>query len=146
MAYFKDFTVCTYFGTGDWLCRLMAIGWIERGKPFDRGDAGTGWAERIRFLRQEFRSAFPEWLFRGLHECSICGTWLEESHVNLFVPHPGFVFVAPGRIDHYMTAHRYLPPQSFLDALMACPSPRSEEYRSALRASNRGVDAPFFRA
>jgi hypothetical protein len=39
MAYYKDFRFCTYFDTGAWLCRLVAIGWIEHGKPFETGPA-----------------------------------------------------------------------------------------------------------
>jgi hypothetical protein len=70
---------------------------------------------------------------------------LDNSHINLFIPHRGFVFVAPGRVDHYIEVHQYLPPESFIDALLTCPSPLSVEYRDAIRASNRGVDAPLFK-
>jgi len=128
----------------------MAVGWLEQGRPFPKGMAEDRVAERIRLLREEFYEAFPSWSPRGLHACSIClalrdgSAILDRSHINLFVPHRGFVFVAPGRVDHYIEAHQYLPPESFIDAVLACPSPLGAEYRDAIRASNRGVDAPLF--
>ena len=129
----------------------MAIGWIERGNHFPKGRTDNVVLERIHALRDEFRTAFPSIVFRGLHACSLCsagnagGATLDQSHINLFIPHRGFVFVAPARVDHYIQAHEYLPPESFAEALLACPSPLSPEYRSAIQASNRGVDAPLFR-
>jgi hypothetical protein len=151
MAYYKDFTPCTYFDESSWLCRLMAIGWLEQGKPFPKGLTDNVAVERIHVLRDEFRTAFPSIVFRGLHDCSLCaarnaaGATLDQSHINLFIPYRGFVFVAPARVDHYIHAHEYLPPESFVEALLVCPSPLSAEYRSAIQASNRGVDAPLFR-
>ncbi len=150
MMYYKDFTECTYFNGGEWLCRLMAVGWIENGKPFPKGPTDKQVIERIQALSEQFYDAFPSISFRGLHDCSVCvaahdhrGT-LEKSHINLFIPHRGFVFVVPGRVDHYINAHQYLPPESFIEALIVCPNPHSAEYRDAIQASNRGVDAPIF--
>jgi hypothetical protein len=146
--YYKDFTVCDYFRADDWLCRLIAVGWLEYGKPYDTGDVNRNVIAKVRDLRPEFAQVVP--LFRGLHSCSICEragdgrALLEGSHVNLFIPHQGFVFVAPGRVDHYIEAHRYLPPESFMASLLKCPSPLSVEYREAMRAANRGDDAPIF--
>jgi len=151
VTYYKDFTPCPYFNEGEWLCRLMAIGWLDRGKPYPKGPADDRVLERIHFLRGEFGRGFPSITTRGLYACTLCavhntgGTALDKSHINLFIPHRGFVFVAPGRVDHHIQAHEYLPPESFIEALLACPSPHSAEYRSAVRASNRGLDAPFFK-
>jgi hypothetical protein len=150
MTYYKDFTVCHYFNTGDWLCRLMAVGWLEQWKPFPRGEVPIGAVERLWLLRQEFKEAFPHILFRGWHNCTICEytsgatTPLKDSHINLFIPCEGFVFVAPGRIDHYIECHGYQPPESFLNAVLECPSPLSNKYREMIRAVNRGYDPPLY--
>ena len=150
MTYYKDFTVCGYFPQDAWLRRLMAVGWIEHGKPFEKGHVPAGVVEKLQFLRGEFKEAFPGVLFRGLHGCTVCESsssgpvWLSGSHVNLFIPHHGFVFVAPGRIDHYIEAHGYQPPESFVSSVLTCPSPSSLEYRELLRAANRGIDAPLY--
>lgn len=151
MAYYKDFTVCAYFDSSEWLCRLMAIGWLEQGKPYSKGSTDSKVVDRIHLLREEFKEAFSSVKFRGLHSCSLCpaiyadSALLDYSHINLFIPHRGFVFVAPGRVDHYIEMHHYRPPESFIDSLLACPSPFSSEYRDAIAASNRGVDAPIFK-
>lgn len=150
MTYYADFTVCDYFPSGEWLCRLIAVGWIEHGRPFETGEVRSDLSSRIRKLREELRHLLPEEAFRGLHDCSICRasraepSQLEGSDVNLFIPHRGFIFVAPGRVDHYIDHHGYLPPESFIDSVVACPSPSSDAYRDLLSAANRGVEAPFF--
>lgn len=150
MTWFKDFTVCDYFSRESWLCRLIAVGWIERGKYFEKGVVRAEVVEKLKLLQMEFFEALPEYRFRGLHACSICAmtdparAMLDGSRVNLFIPHRGFVFVAPGRIDHYMEIHGYQPPESFINSVLECPSPASPAYRELLRASNRGVEAPFY--
>lgn len=149
MAYFRDFTVCHYDSQSDWRCRLMAIGWIERGKPFDRGSVPAAVLDTIAALRAQFGASFPHLTCRGWHCCSLCGSFdtphpLAQSHINLYIPHRGFMFLAPGRVDHYIAEHDYAPPDSFVDALLACPPPASAEYRALCRAANRGEDAPLF--
>jgi hypothetical protein len=150
MAYYKDFTVCGYFPENTWLCRSMAVGWIEHGRPFETGDVPAGLVQKLQSLRREFEETFPRLLIRGLHSCTVCensdsaAASLDGSHVNLFIPHRGFVFVAPGRIDHYIEAHRYQPPESFVSSVLECPSPSSAEYREMVRIANRGVEAPLY--
>jgi hypothetical protein len=58
------------------------------------------------------------------------------------VPGNQVVFVAPGRVDHYISKHRYLPPAEFIAAVWACPNPCSPEYRKVLRAANADVEPP----
>lgn len=150
MAYYQDFTVCEYFPKEEWLCRLMAVGWIEAGKRFETGAVHRVVIEKLLELRNEFAQTFSALSFRGWHSCSICEATnptqalLSESNVNLFIPHRGFVFVAPGRIDHYIEAHGYQPPESFIDSVLACPSPSSTAYRELITAANRGVEPPLY--
>lgn len=146
--YVRDFTVHPWSG-GDWLCRLIAVGWIEAWKPFDKGPVDRGVVARLRALRESFETRFRDFQFRGGHHCSLCRKLdpgvepLRDSHVNLLVPHRGFVFLAPGRVDHYVETHGYRPPDSFVEAVLACPLPTEPAFREALRAANRGVDAPL---
>ena len=140
MAYYKDFTVCDYVDGSMWTCRLIAIGWIEHSKSYPKGNADLLFIRKVNTLRANFLDAFPHKCFRGLHDCSLCEAAgrLEDSHFNLYIPLGGLVFVAPGRIDHYLEVHNYLPPESFISAVMDCPSPLTEEYRELMRAANRG--------
>ncbi len=146
MTYFKDMTVCSYFDRQDWLCRLMAIGWLERSGEYSRGYTDPKLTDKLIILRREFAEQFPGMKFRGLHGCTLCTapTILDESHINLFIPTEGFVYVAPGRIDHYIQAHGYAPREHFVEAVLACPSPASDEFRELLARANRGYDAPLY--
>ncbi len=150
MAYYKDLTVCRYFPAESWLCRLISVGWIEFGKPYSKGRVSAEILNKLEVLRREFLMVFPEHKFRGLHQCTICeyecgcSEVLDCSHVNLFLPFEGFVFVAPGRIDHYIEKHNYLPPESFLESVLKCPSPSSVEFRELIKVANRGYDAPLY--
>ena len=150
MTYFQDMTVCSYFrapAPSEWACRLMAIGWLESGHEFPTGSIDPRFLKKLASLRYEFGSTFPAISFRGLHVCSFCkdNVPLSDSHINLFVPSIGFVYVAPARIDHYIEAHQYAPPEHFVDAVIQCPSPTSVEYRTSMSAANRGYDAPLFK-
>ena len=144
MTYYKDFTECDYCCNYDFACRLMAVGWVEQGFSFEKGLVPNNFLEVLRALREGFDN---KWLhgtvFRGLHNCSLCGELLYGSHLNLYIPHRGFMFVAPGGIDHYIEVHGYSPPESFIEAVYRCPDPSSPNYRKAVRASNRGYDAPY---
>ena len=53
--------------------------------------------------------------------------------LNLWVPGDGCVYVAPSLIAHYIQAHRYSPPQEFVEAVLRCPEAQSQEHRDALR-------------
>jgi hypothetical protein len=68
--------------------------------------------------------------FRGSHSCELCGR--SRGTHNLFVPGAGFVYVAPEMIVHYVDAHSYMPPESFLQALRSCPEMGSDAYLAAL--------------
>jgi hypothetical protein len=54
------------------------------------------------------------------------------SRKDLYVPANQVIYVAPELIVHYIDAHQYLPPQVFIDAVLACPEMRSMDYLKAL--------------
>jgi hypothetical protein len=151
MTYFKDLDpVCYHDGpccADDWQCPLLAIGWLERGHDFPTGMCPPEVTEKLAELRRQFGAAFPAHSFRGLHACSICdggAEYLRESHINLFIPGREVVYLATGRIDHYIDVHSYAPPIAFIDAALACPDPRSAEYKTALLRLNREQQPPLY--
>lgn len=156
MTHFADFSPCTYhdgpFDSDNWRCPLLAVGWLEHPHEFPRGgELAQKVRDRIAFLRFASRLMYGEISFRGLHECSWCRSHgvvdlratLSDSHTNLFIPATDRVFVAPGRIDHYVEQHGYLLPEEFLQALMQCPDPRTGDDETALCAANGGVTSPL---
>jgi len=64
----------------------------------------------------------------GFHTCELCADFRRSGEI--FVPSETVLYVAPVMIDHYVRAHRYLPPREFIDAVLAIPTPDSDEYRS----------------
>jgi hypothetical protein len=151
---FKDLEPCRYhdgpFDPTNWHVPLLAIGWLEYPTRFNQGDSPDSLASRIRTLNSQAANAFFLFSFMGLHNCSFCAandphsSELPASSSNLFIPGNSVVFVAPGRIDHYIEAHSYLPPKQFITAVLTCPDLHSDEYREALRVSNAGVEAPLW--
>lgn len=70
--------------------------------------------------------AQPELYWHGMNIPRYCSS-------DILVPDKTVVYMAPSLIIHYMRAHRYLPPVRFLEAVLRCPEPRSDEYRDAIR-------------
>jgi hypothetical protein len=137
MAFFEDLTSCSYF-TAKELPTLVAIGWLERGYPYTKGDPGADVHQRLDELRG---GQWQPLLFMGFHACDLCAGPESRplfndgafSHKNLFVPGPGVTYVAPEGIAHYVRRHHYHPPGEFCDALLSAPRVDSPEYFEALR-------------
>ncbi len=146
MTHFPDLSPLYYHSgpldSDEWNCPLLAIGWLDSEFTFQTGGTPKGLAAHIESLRNASWDSFPQYVFRGLHGCTLCndGTYLSESCVKLFIPGDHKVYVAPGRIDHYIDHHNYQPPEEFLQTLVMCPDPKSPEYWAALKSSN-GDDA-----
>jgi len=156
MTHFADFSPCTYhsgpFHADSWECPLLAIGWLEHPNDFATGGRLTqDVRDRLAFFRFAFAEAYSPFSFRGLHDCSLCvaegldvrHAWLRDSHVNILVPGTDCVFIAPGRVDHYVEKHSYSLPDVFVHALMQCPDPRDSDYEAALLRVNGGRNLPF---
>jgi hypothetical protein len=155
MTHFADFGVCRYHGgpfdAASWRCPLLAVGWLDYPNEFPKGgQLAENVRDRIAFLRFAFSQAYSSYSFRGWHDCSWCHAQgveakLGDSHINLLVPDTNRVFIAPGRIDHYVEKHGYLLPTEFLRALMQCPDPRDASYEKLLRNANGGLPPPLER-
>ena len=133
----------------------MAIGWLEREHSYTKGIASAELLDRLKFLRKRMGAGFPAITFRGKHVCTLCTERpnetmaqraIDQSHINIFVPTTGFVYVSPGGIDHYIEVHGYEPPESFTNAVLECPDPSSDEFRKMLASANRGYEAPIFKS
>jgi len=126
MTFFADLEPLGYFGPE--IARVcVAVGWLDRQMPFTTGPTDARVFQRLQEL---LRDPFEPFVAAGGHGCNICQFVPESSSgANLFVPATGFLFVAPGLILHYVNAHQYRPPSSFVDAVMSCPDTRSIDYK-----------------
>jgi hypothetical protein len=113
--------------------RHLNIGWLDAEHPFTKGVLGDEALERLDNLRSS-----PVNLFRGSHACDFClaelrtqlpetGTALISALRDTGALGNGEIVVkgaeawyhAPVLITHYIRRHGYLPPQEFVDAVLA---------------------------
>jgi hypothetical protein len=157
MTWYADLEPCTYFRHES--DRLLAVGWLERKYPYNRGTADLRVIDRFAEFLVNQGLHFPL-AFLGSHSCSLCPSddvrWEQRADdrwkyvaggallriefkgkrtplgiTNLFVPGKSVVYVAPSLMLHYMADHGYVPPQAFCDALLSCPPIGSEAYYEA---------------
>lgn len=109
---------------------VVAVGWLDEEHPFPRGEVGRDVLDRLfafcahpiqrtrgfhpsPFTRRQ-RMGLPVW--RGFRR-------LVLGSAEIRVPGPMRSYRAPDLIFHYVRDVHYLPPQEFLDALLAAPPP-----------------------
>jgi hypothetical protein len=133
-VWFDDLSPCTYFPLD---AKLLAVGWLERGKPFNTGESDRAVYDALVEMR---KNPWQPLVCRGFHECDLCRFAGEaRGCANLIVPANGIIYVAPELIVHYMNAHSYAPPQEFCRPVLSCPPMRSMEYLKALRSCGGSV-------
>ena len=151
--YIPDLELCQYhsgpFDAGNWSVPLRAVGWLEHPNKFPTGVTPTDLVPKLATLVQQMRQAFSHYQCRGTKTCSLCEASGETSpgpiwsQENLFVPGSQEVFIAPGGIVHYVEAHSYLPPESFIHAVLRCRNCETSDYLDALRVANAGIKPPL---
>ena len=121
MAYFADLTPYTYpYGDPEGP-NVVNVGWLSKDAPFSVGDVPADFANRLAQLVLK-----PVRVFHGSHTCEFCPDIREGSrrltpvgNGEIRVAGDGAViYVAPVLVAHYVTVHRYQPPQAFIDAVM----------------------------
>jgi hypothetical protein len=138
----------TPFSSSEGSPKLLAVGWLEPGHDYHRGNVRT---EFVCKLAELLVNPWQPAMSMGPHRCAFCrlsggpASFRLENVVsssdvrlgvsNLWLPADGCLYIAPSLILHYMDAHEYSPPDEFQSAVMACPPMRSMEYLKALRKS-----------
>lgn len=129
MTYFQDGTKYSYLP--DFVDDSINIGWLDKAESFTTGDVPPDFVDRLVELCGK-----PVNLTRGFHHCNLCplpeGQFPEPITVatpagDVMLGHgeiratgkDGVTYASPDLIAHYVTAHRYRPPQEFIDAVLA---------------------------
>jgi len=131
VAIFNDLTACDYFGA-EYSQALTAVGWLEAGSHHRQGGSRYEVYERLMAL---FQNPWQPVVFMGMHQCNLCQFSGPLGHKNLFIPNGSKIYVCPELITHYIASHHYLPPVSFMDAVMACPDISTMDYKRLLLES-----------
>jgi hypothetical protein len=66
-------------------------------------------------------------------------TQVDVDATNLHIPGSAQVYLAPSMVLHYVSRHRYRPPDGFCDAVLRCPQIGTRPYFKALRSSVQDV-------
>lgn len=142
MAYFKDFSEYIYHASSV-RPRTFNIGWLDSEHEFRKASPDT---TLLDSLWEYCKVSVVQ--MRGIHECELCGVphrtvlasrkgearrLLGSAEIRVFNEHEG-LFAAPNLIYHYVRAHQYSPPDEFVLALKAGPSPSSSEHLDRLKA------------
>ena len=142
MGYIPDLT--PWEGEGNGAPDLLAVGWLDRGVPFPKGDVSAPFFAKLVQLLVE---PWQPWVSAGMHPCSLCrftggpgaichrGTSVTVGSANLYVPNERVLYVAPSMVAHYVDAHDYQPPGPFVDAVLACAPMRSIDYLRQLKVA-----------
>ena len=113
---------------------ILAVGWLDKSSTFGTGPTPESVFQRLQLFAQNPWQPFAA---AGFHRCELCQFVGEQvGKANIYIPFEGNIFVAPELILHYINAHYYQPPPIFCDAVMACPSMDSVEYKRLLIACN----------
>ena len=132
MTWYSDLGPICMAGHGD---DVRAIGWLSRSQPYPTGTRSVAFIEK---LQSHVSSASQPFSIMGFHECDLdrsdvsSGSGLHQEpvreHRNLFVPTVDCVYIAPAMVLHYVTKHRYRPPDEFIVALEQCPPQGSPDF------------------
>jgi hypothetical protein len=131
---------------------VKSVGYLTRDREYPQGEVADLVFDRLVRLA---KLRIVQWF--GHHHCDLdpCGPGQPQPELyyeglviprqcstDIFVPDQEAVYVAPALILHYIRFHRYLPPTCFLEAVLRCPQPGSDEYFAALKRA--APDFPLF--
>ena len=93
---------------------LIKIGWLDKDKPYTQGECPKDFLNKLKKIKLSIHT-------KGWHDCPFCNK--SKSYSQYYIPilptknRTGYD--VPEMIVHYIEQHNYLPPQEFIDAVMA---------------------------
>jgi len=128
MTWYPDNVECDLLGL-ELAPYIRSIGWLDHSKGFAKGKTP---ASVYHALSELLKDPYFPYASPGVHFCNLCPYPNVGGTRNLLIPGNGFLYLCPELILHYITAHRYKPPEDFCQAALDCPSTNSMEYREKL--------------
>jgi len=124
MAHYKDFTEYCYGRGVYYVPGTVNIGWLGASLDFEQMEPDDG---LLDIVWDYCKISIAQ--YRGIHECEYCHPRrsdvgerrgemrsLGSAEIRVF-SESSAIYAAPDLIYHYMTVHRYKPPDQFISAL-----------------------------
>ena len=125
---------------------IRSVGYLSKGHDYPQGEVPEEVFDRlVNLVTAHIKLHILHYM--GYHNCDLerCGSNQPEPEVqyhglviprrcrsDLLVPDREVLYVAPALIMHYIRHHRYLPPACFLEAVLNCPEPGSQDFLAAV--------------
>ncbi len=131
MPFYEDLS---HYGYCDDGADAFNVGWLAEGHTFAVGDVPAGFPDRLARLTVRH----PVNRMRGWHACPFCeveypirvevdGERQPIGDAEIRVSGTGGrAYAAPTLISHYVDAHRYRPPEEFVEAVLRTPGAAAE--------------------
>lgn len=129
MSYYEDLTPYNYHHYSE---QELNVGWLQKDQPFLQGEVPDGFLETLKTYGEREHIIFQT---KGFHRCEFCQENANSSNEIRVVSKNGILYASPKMIIHYIEAHKYLPPQEFIDAVIYGPRPGTAEYKMAIAKS-----------
>jgi hypothetical protein len=139
MSYFEDLSDYVYHNLWCYRPQTKNVGWLSAGHRFETWNPPD---DTLSCLLDYCTVAIAQ--MRGSHMCEFCPQstsrtatkdgrrlLLGSAEIRVFGS-DGNIYAAPNLVYHYVSAHRYRPPATFLRALAEGPRPPSPEYFEVL--------------
>lgn len=141
--YFPDLSPYEHCWPGEYeaaYCGLPVrnVGWLSFDYPFTTGDAPEDLSERLLHLCATQLLQNPSLHLMGFHTCEFCldpqpavrvevpgRGWISLGSDEIRVVGRDYAYAAPNLIYHYVTEHRYQPPDDFIAAVLEPPASQS---------------------
>jgi hypothetical protein len=130
MAHSTDLDTTTPIMGGS---HVRAIGWLSAEHSYPKGPVPRAFLDRLRSFCARWGDSIDalNWgVAGGWHTCELCNEFRASG--NFGVPAGAVLFVAPQMVGHYVEKHGYLPPQEFIEAVLAAPMPGTSKYADAV--------------
>ncbi|MDT0305524.1 hypothetical protein RM780_00900 [Streptomyces sp. DSM 44917] len=136
MTYFADLSPYVYLPeTLPSGVTALNVGWLSPMRDYPRGDVPEGFTDALGLLCRDEQRAVT----RGMHACGLIHRLGEQrfpiriegdgrtvvlgtAEVRV-VSRAGEWLIAPTLVYHYVTRHHYLPPEPFVEAVLARRTP-----------------------
>ncbi|HSH01132.1 MAG TPA: hypothetical protein VLL52_01350 [Anaerolineae bacterium] len=125
----------------------LAVGWLQGNKPYTTGKVPAGFLEKLALFCLE-ENSLPGGRRSG--RCAVSGDCpkrfkpIKHDQGMIFldselrVVGDEDIFAAPAMIYHYITEHQYLPPPTFITAVLN-GDPQSTAQTTLLNTITRGL-------